>query len=538
MQPTAPGLDRKLSRQGSRAHTAHTDMGTLRRGEAPNDTGMGRDPGMRGSGALRQAGGYYSGYPGGYPAGGPPGSAAQYATRPSSRPASSAFGQLPSPRQHNSSYRDAALVASQHGLSAYVPPARKLASRSGQHPPPVYTNGVGYQSNLHASGPQSYYQPLGSERLPSRGGQYPPPSRNGLHQHHPHQPPSRSGPPPSRGGPPPPPSPGKSAGGDNVVLTVTHNDAGWKNLEQLHDSGHPYPSSVAAAMRGLGAGWGPGAPPGGPLGPSVYEVDGRPGTRGGGPQYDMEGRPTTRGGQRPPSRAQLGLVAPPPKPGHVPPLGSASPLSSSSGWGSMFASGPVLPAVGASGGHGGTAAASSSNSSGAPAAAGELTSSGRRQVPALKLGGGPLVNGGLGVGVLSGLAGHPSGGSGGGGLGGTGRLVNKLSSIAEVPGSPAAASPKSRLDSAGGGGSGSSARKPRERERDLLSSAPDGMDAFLDGVSEEVRDLAVLVLHSSLASVRKLAARQETTGGRLAQIPVPFCTLSLGNAANGSAAGI
>jgi hypothetical protein len=43
------------------------------------------------------------------------------------------------------------------------------------------------------------------------------------------------------------------------------------------------------------------------MGASVYEHDGRPGTRGGGTMYDLEGRPLTRNG-RPPSRMQVSTM--------------------------------------------------------------------------------------------------------------------------------------------------------------------------------------------------------------------------------------
>lgn len=57
-----------------------------------------------------------------------------------------------------------------------------------------------------------------------------------------------------------------------------------------------------AGMRGA-LSWG--------VGPNAYEVDGRPGTRGGGPACELDGRPITRGG-RPASRMRGSTEGPPP----------------------------------------------------------------------------------------------------------------------------------------------------------------------------------------------------------------------------------
>eukprot|EP00198_Chlamydomonas_reinhardtii_P013172 XP_001702509.1 predicted protein [Chlamydomonas reinhardtii] len=445
--PPSRGLDRKLSRQGSRNQMGSSQTfggSTLGRRGEQMDQGGGRDTMSRGGPAPRQPG-HHAGS--GLPA---------YGTRPPSRPASSAVGPLTSPRGHNpnNSYRDAAMIAAQHGLGAYGPSAvaaaasRSLTSRSGAGAGgglnsshglgglpgslPRQAQHSGHMGHYYAHHQYGQFGGSGAaERLPSRSG--PPPSRGGV-------PPSRSGVPPSRSGPPPPSSPGAY----HRTTDAPHGEGPWRGSQDpvLQEGGQPvvlvHPLAMATGPRGVApAGWGAAA------GPSPYEVDGRPGTRGGGPQYDIEGRPTTRGGQRPPSRAQLGLgsgVPPKPPPGGlIPPLGGA-------GWAGMFA--------------------------------------------------GSLGSKSHGTGVLSSMG--PTHGhlSGSGTLTSTGRMVSKLTSIAEAPSSPSMPSPKtpgSRIDSAGGGagGGGGSFDRKSSRERDLmLSSIPDGaaMDAFLDGISEEGAD--------------------------------------------------
>ncbi|KAG2446111.1 hypothetical protein HXX76_000710 [Chlamydomonas incerta] len=527
--PPPRGIDRKLSRQGSRTGmgTSQTFGGSStlgRRGE-PMDQGSGRDTMSRGGPAPRQPGHYAgSGLP-------------SYGTRPPSRPASSAVGQLASPRGHNpsSSYRDAAMIAAQHGLGAYGPSAaaaaaasRNLTSRSGTSGAPANglhsSHGLGGHPGPLPRHPQHgahmghYYAHHqygqysgggggggGTERLPSRSG--PPPSRGGMPPSRSGMPPSRSGPPPSRGGagggggPPPPTSPGAY----HRATDAPHGGEGpWRGSHDPVGQEEGGPGVVLVHPLAMGAGTGPrGVAPAGwgaAAGPSPYEVDGRPGTRGGGPQYDMEGRPTTRGGQRPPSRAQLGIGgSAPPKPppgGLIPPLGGA-------GWAGMFA--------GAGGGATGGSATSPSGGLGpggggaaGGGGSGDLSNSLRRSMLPLPPSLGPSANGtgGLGskthgTGVLSSMG--PTHGhlSGTGTLTNTGRMVSKLTSIAEAPSSPSMLSPKtpsSRIGSAGGGGGGGgggSFGRKSSRERDLmLSSIPDGaaMDAFLDGISEEGAD--------------------------------------------------
>lgn len=466
-----------------------------RRGEQM-DQGGGRDTMSRGGPAPRQPG-HHAGS--GLPA---------YGTRPPSRPASSAVGPLTSPRGHNpnNSYRDAAMIAAQHGLGAYGPSAvaaaasRSLTSRSGAGAGgglnsshglgglpgslPRQAQHSGHMGHYYAHHQYGQFGGSGAaERLPSRSG--PPPSRGGV-------PPSRSGVPPSRSGPPPPSSPGAY----HRTTDAPHGEGPWRGSQDpvLQEGGQPvvlvHPLAMATGPRGVApAGWGAAA------GPSPYEVDGRPGTRGGGPQYDIEGRPTTRGGQRPPSRAQLGLgsgVPPKPPPGGlIPPLGGA-------GWAGMFAGGGG--ATGASAGSPGGGSGPGGGAAGC-GGGGDLSSSLRRSMLPLPPSLGPNANGAgslgsksHGTGVLSSMG--PTHGhlSGSGTLTSTGRMVSKLTSIAEAPSSPSMPSPKtpgSRIDSAGGGagGGGGSFDRKSSRERDLmLSSIPDGaaMDAFLDGISEEV----------------------------------------------------
>ncbi|GLC51480.1 hypothetical protein PLESTB_000507100 [Pleodorina starrii] len=287
-------------------------------------------------------------------------------TRPPPSP-SAPFGALPSPRTYQSnSYRDAALAAAQHGLSAYAQSAaaaaaaasRALTPRSGGgpaagcgaataspgRPPPAP------RPTQHSAPTPMACPPNGAEFLPSC--RAPSPSRGSM-------PPTRTGFLPSRGtAPPGPGSPGRGGGdgaaaaaaaataamashrsGDLATVTVTHNDLWWRGAfdgstepdDPLAGGGggngsgpaRPVSGSTAGAIRVMSPGWGA-APP------SVFEADGRPGTRGGGPQYDMDGRPTTRGGQRPPSRAQLSLSQQRP-PAHVSPLGP--------GWAGLFAGG-------------------------------------------------------------------------------------------------------------------------------------------------------------------------------------------------------
>ncbi|KAG2448659.1 hypothetical protein HYH02_006016 [Chlamydomonas schloesseri] len=457
------------------------------------DQGSSRDTMSRGGPGPRQPGHYGN-------SGLPPCS-----TRPPSRPASSAMGPLVSPRGHNpsNSYRDAAMIAAQHGLGAYGPSAaaaaaasRNLTSRSGAGG----TAGAMPRHNPHMGhyyAHQQYGQygggGGGTERLPSRSG--PPPSRGGMPPSRNGMPPSRSGPPPSRGGgggagPPQPNSPRAY----HRAADAPHGEGPWRGSHDpvgQEEAGLAvvlvHPLALAGGPRGVApAGWGAAA------GPSPYEVDGRPGTRGGGPQYDIEGRPTTRSGQRPPSRAQLGLGGgvPPPPGGKVPPLGGP-------GWAGMFA--------GAGGMTGGsvTSPGGGAGPGGVVSGSGELSSSLRRSMLPLPPSLGPSANGsgGLGAskshgtGVLSSMGSTHGHLSGSGALTSTGRMVSKLTSIAEAPGSPSMLSPKtpsSRIDSAGGGGGGGgSFGRKSSRESDLmLSSIPDGaaMDAFLDGISEEAAD--------------------------------------------------
>ncbi|GAX86647.1 hypothetical protein CEUSTIGMA_g14055.t1, partial [Chlamydomonas eustigma] len=72
----------------------------------------------------------------------------------------------------------------------------------------------------------------------------------------------------------------------------------WEGSGEAENS--PLPARPPpAGMRGAFS-WG--------VGPNAYEVDGRPGTRGGGPSMELDGRPGTRsGGNRPPSRMHAGM---------------------------------------------------------------------------------------------------------------------------------------------------------------------------------------------------------------------------------------
>ncbi|KAG2497985.1 hypothetical protein HYH03_004244 [Edaphochlamys debaryana] len=452
----------------------------LRRGGEGLDQSLGRDALSRTGGLRQTPGPHYSGA-------GPP--VSTFGARPSSRPVSSAYN-MNSPRGHaGNSYRDAALVAAQHGLGAYAPSAAAAAAAAASNATrnlPSRGGGGGLHTTYGGHPPpyqyQPHFQPHHSQRLPSRQG--PPASRSGMPPSRSGIPPSRSGPPPSRGGPPPPTSPG--AYNRRSSDSAGHGDAPWRGS---HDSSHDgpgpaQPSGFTAAMAGGGGGggavrslasavvpgWGAGAA-------ASYEADGRPGTRGGGPQYDMEGRPTTRGGQRPPSRAQLGL-GPKPSP-HVAPLAAGT-------WANMFGGGSPGSALSGSG-----SASSPTGTLSGTNGSGELSGSLRRpsllpMPPSMAPGSGATPS----LPSLNGHAGSGGGGPGGhfaersdrgGGMGGTGRLASKLASIAEAP-SPPMVSPKGPSPGAGGAG-----RKGPGRERDgALGAVPNGgMDAFLDGISEE-----------------------------------------------------
>ncbi|GIL98933.1 hypothetical protein Vretimale_4251 [Volvox reticuliferus] len=278
-------------------------------------------------------------------------------SRPSAPPAS--YGSMLSPRTHHStsygSYRDVAVAAAQHGLSAYAQSAAAAAAamirghtpRSGGGTAAVATPGrpppAPRPTQHSAPTPMASAIPNGpaAEFLPSCSGA--PPNigsvsaSRGLSFL------------PSRCSAPSPNSPGRGdvsasatsgavtshrSGGDVAMVTVTYNDVWWRGA--FEGSVEPDDSLVAppgggglsvggaGAIRVMSPGWGA-APP------SVYEADGRPGTRGGGPLFDIEGRPTTRNGQRPPSRALLNLAQNRP-PAHVAPLGGQ-------GWAGLFAGG-------------------------------------------------------------------------------------------------------------------------------------------------------------------------------------------------------
>ncbi|GLI68732.1 hypothetical protein VaNZ11_013222 [Volvox africanus] len=282
-------------------------------------------------------------------------------SRPSPPPAS--YGSMLSPRTHHStsygSYRDVALAAAQHGLSAYAQSAAAAAAaamirshtpRSGGGTAAVATPGrpppAPRPTQHSAPMPMANTAPNGpvGEFLPSCG-VAPPisssvPASRGLSFL------------PSRCSAPSPNSPGRGdvsasapsgsvtshrSGGDVAVVTVTYNDVWWRGA--FEGSVEPDDPSAAGGGGGGGGGGSVGAtgairvmsPGWGAAPPSVCEADGRPGTRGGGPLFDIEGRPTTRNGQRPPSRALLNLAQHRP-PAHVAPLGGQ-------GWPGLFASG-------------------------------------------------------------------------------------------------------------------------------------------------------------------------------------------------------
>ncbi|GIL43559.1 hypothetical protein Vafri_1256 [Volvox africanus] len=273
-------------------------------------------------------------------------------SRPSAPPAS--YGSMLSPRTHHStsygSYRDVALAAAQHGLSAYAQSAaaamiRGHTPRSGGSTAAVATPGrpppAPRPTQHSAPTPMANAAPNGpvGEFLPSCGVGPPisgsvPASRGLSFQ-------------PSRCSAPSPNSPGRGdvsasatsgsvtshrSGGDVAVVTVTYNDVWWRGAfegsvepdDPLAGGGGGLSVGATGAIRVMSPGWGA-APP------SVCEADGRPGTRGGGPLFDIEGRPTTRSGQRPPSRALLNLSQHRP-PAHVAPLGAQ-------GWPNLFAGG-------------------------------------------------------------------------------------------------------------------------------------------------------------------------------------------------------
>ncbi|KXZ41265.1 hypothetical protein GPECTOR_592g661 [Gonium pectorale] len=241
----------------------------------------------------------------------------------------------------------------------------RLPSRCGPPPSrggPQPGGGGGGRVSGTASGPSTLTQASGrSSQIPSRGAGGGGPSRE--------RPPSGASRGPAQQRRPSDPNVDTPAGtaapyyGDTLPYSAQqsygqsyeHDDliAAGPGVLPMNLTASSLASSLGASVRGLSAGWGA-------AGPSAYEVDGRPGTRGGGPSYDMDGRPTTRGGARPPSRAQLGLgaAAAQKPPAHVPPLGGA-------GWANMFA-----PAAGSGAGGAAAGGGPSLNGVGAVAAAG------------------------------------------------------------------------------------------------------------------------------------------------------------------------
>ncbi|EFJ44869.1 hypothetical protein VOLCADRAFT_118608, partial [Volvox carteri f. nagariensis] len=129
------GLDRTFLRKGSSAHASQ--MGTSQQLSSPPrkgetlDVTAGRDLASPKPVTVRPSSNY-----GGC---GPPVVAVpHHATRAISRPphASSPFGNMLSPRNHQAtSYRDAALAAAQHGLSAYAHSAAAVAAAARGHTP-------------------------------------------------------------------------------------------------------------------------------------------------------------------------------------------------------------------------------------------------------------------------------------------------------------------------------------------------------------------------------------------------------------------
>jgi len=98
---------------------------------------------------------------------------------------------------------------------------------------------------------------------------------------------------------------GMDRGGRSIPVVVNGPEdmSAWRGLEGMAGHGEHFgldgmPRPPPAGMRGA-LSWG--------VGPNAFEVDGRPGTRGGGPAYELDGRPVTRNGARPPSRMQLGM---------------------------------------------------------------------------------------------------------------------------------------------------------------------------------------------------------------------------------------
>lgn len=368
-----PGLDRKLLRKGSFTH-ADLVMGTSQQLSSKSemvDMKAGREVVSTRSVSVRQSLKFGSG--------GPPVVAAHYhamraVTRPPPSP-SAPFGNLLSPRNcQSTSYRDAAMVAVHHGLSAYAPSA-STSSAAARGPTPRSGGGSPGVPGRPPPVPRPMQHSAPSPVMPTSNGAVPTadflPSCSGAS-------PSRNNTAlsrfsvflPSRGSAVSPGSPSRGdvyaaaeaasstsshRPGDVALLTVTHNDVWWRGAFD----GSADPDGPLVSMGGGGGALRPlsgaaGAIPvmspcWGSASPSTCEADGRPGTRGGGPQFDIDGRPTTRGGQRPPSRAQLSL-APHRPPLHVAPLvgplgGRAGLFASRGSGGCGMGLGETVPAV-------------------------------------------------------------------------------------------------------------------------------------------------------------------------------------------------